>query len=164
MMHLTEPVTMLTDYVLAAVSLGFASAMRRSIGPRNRVSAWFWCAAFIAAGAAAAFGGTYHGFAAHLAAGTLRALWNAAVFSMGACGAFITAGIHSASIRRQDRTWTWLAWGIAVTLLGAAVQQAGFVLGENFNHNDAYHLIQIVGLYFLFRCARTARDRPGIPA
>ena len=48
-----EPVTMLTDYALAAASLGFAVALRRSIGPRNRVSAWFWCAAFIAAGAGA---------------------------------------------------------------------------------------------------------------
>jgi hypothetical protein len=161
-MYLTEPVTMITDYGLAAASLGFAVALRRSIGPGNRVSAWFWCAAFVASAVAAAAGGTYHGFATHLGQETLRSLWNVAMFSMGACGAFITAGIHSAYVRRRDGTVKWLVSGIVVTLLGAAVQQGRIPRGPNFNHNDAYHLIQIVGLYFLFRCARTVRDRPGI--
>jgi hypothetical protein len=160
---ISEPVTMLTDYALAAASLGFAVAVGRSIGPRNRVSAWFWCAAFIAAGAGAVLGGTYHGFAPHLDASTLAGLWNVAVFSMGACAAFVTAGIHSAWVEREDGTWKWLACGVAVTVLGGAVQQAGFPASGTFNHNDAYHLIQIVGLYFLFRCALTVRDRPGIP-
>jgi hypothetical protein len=162
-MHLTEPVTTLTDYVLAAVSLGFAVSLSRSIGPRNRVSAWFWCAAFLASGIAAATGGTCHGFTASLEGETLRTLWNVTTFSMGACAAFITAGIHSAYVRRKDGTVKWLAYGIGVTLLGAAVQQSRIPRGAYFNHNDAYHLIQIVGLYFLFRCARTVRDRPGLP-
>jgi hypothetical protein len=160
-MYLTEPVTMLTDYGLAAASLGFAIALGRSIGPGNRVSGWFWCAAFAASAVAAAAGGTYHGFATHLGQETLRSLWNVAMFSMGACGAFITAGIHSAYV--SDGTVKWLVSGIVVTLLGGAVQQGRIPRGANFNYNDAYHLIQIVGLYFLFRCARTVRDRPGLP-
>jgi thiamine transporter ThiT len=162
-MHVTEPVTMLTDYTLAAASLGFAAVLRRGIGSRNRVTAWLWCAAFIASALAAAFGGTYHGFAAHLRAGTLGALWNLTVFAMGACGAFIVAGVHAASFKWSDGAVRWLACGIAVTLLGGAVQQGGFPRGARFNHNDAYHLIQIVGLYFLFRFSRTVRDRTGRP-
>jgi hypothetical protein len=162
-MHLTEPVTMLTDYTLAAVSLGFAAAIRRAIGPRNRVSAWLWCAAFIASAFAAALGGTYHGFAAHFDADTLGALWNVTMFAMGACGAFIVAGVHAASFRWSDETVRWLVYGVAVTVLGGAVQQAGFPRSANFNHNDAFHLIQIVGLYFLFRFSRTVRDRTGRP-
>jgi hypothetical protein len=162
-MSLTEPVTTLTDYALAVASLGFAISLSRSIGPRNRVSAWYWCAAFIASAIAAVAGGTYHGFATHLEGETRRALWNVTIFSMGACGAFITAGVRSASIRRNDGTAKWLVYGVVVTLVGAAVQQSGFPRGAHFNYNDAYHLIQLVGLYFLFRCAVTVRDRPGVP-
>jgi len=161
-MQITEPVTMLTDYALAAVSFGFAVSLAHRIGPRNRVSAWFWCAAFVGSGVAAASGGTYHGLGTYLTAGTLRALWNLTIFSAGASGAFMTAGIHAAYIKRKDGTVALLVLGIAVTLVGAAVQQSGFPRLTNFNHNDVYHLIQIVGLYFLFRCARTVKDRPGI--
>jgi Kef-type K+ transport system membrane component KefB len=162
-MQITEPVTMLTDYALAAVSWVFAFLIGRLIGPRNRVSAWFWCAAFVASGVAAASGGTYHGFAKYLDAGSSRSLWNLTVYLMGATAAFVTAGIHSAHIRREDGTVQWLAAAILVTILGLAVQQSGFPRYPNFNHNDAYHLIQIVGLYFLYRCGLTLRDRPGIP-
>jgi hypothetical protein len=162
-MQITEPVTMLTDYALAAASLGFALSLGRLVGPHNRVSAWLWCAAFIASAVAAASGGTYHGFAKYFAAGTTRLFWNVAVYSMGAFGAFLTAGIHAAYIKREDPTLKWLVSGILISLAGAAVQQSGFLRGRNFNHNDAYHLIQIVGFYFLYRGGRTVKDRPGIP-
>jgi hypothetical protein len=161
-MQITEPVTMLTDYALAAASFAFAFLTGRLIGPRTRVCAWFWCAAFIASGVAAASGGTYHGFAMYLDSGTRRTLWNVAMYLMGAGAAFITAGIHSAYIKWKDGTVQWLVAGILVTLAGAAVQQSGFPRGD-FNHNDAYHLIQIVGLYFFYRCGLTLRDRPGVP-
>jgi hypothetical protein len=161
-MQITEPVTMLTDYTLAAAGLIFAILTSRMIGPRTRVCVWFWCAAFVASAVAAASGGTYHGFAKHLDPGIHRALWNVVMYSMGAAGAFFTAGIHSAYIKREDQTLKWLVLGIVVTLIGGAVQQTGFGRGEPFNHNDRYHLIQIAGLYFWYRCGRTLRDRPGI--
>jgi len=53
----------------------------------------------------------------------------------------------------------WLAGSIAVTIAGLAVQQSEFPRGMFLNHNDIYHLIQLVALYLLFRCARTTRDR-----
>jgi uncharacterized protein DUF6962 len=162
-MPLSEPLTTLTDYVLAAVSLGAAIALARSIGPRNRVSAWFWCAAFIAAGVAATTGGSYHGFKPRLDPSTIRGLWNLTMFSMGACGAFATAGIHAAEVRRADGTVTWLAAGIAVTLLGAGVQQGMLSTFARWNPNVAFHLIQIAGLYCFYRCARTVHDRPAAP-
>jgi hypothetical protein len=162
-MHVTEPVTMLTDYALAVASLVFALLTRRIIGSRNRVCAWFWCAAFVACAVAAAAGGTYHGFTEYLDPGMRRMLWNLTVYAMGAAGAFITAGIHAAYIKRSEGTLKWLGLGLGVTAAGIAVQQTGFAHGRNFNHNDVYHLIQIAGLYFLYRCGLTLRDRPGIP-
>lgn len=163
-MTLSEPLTTLTDYALAVMSAGSAIAIGRTIGPRNRVSAWFWCAAFIASGVAAAAGGSYHGFRPRLDPGSVRGLWNLTMFAMGAAGAFATAGIHAAEVRRADGTVTWLAGGIAVTLFGAAVQQGMLSALAGWNPNVAFHLIQMVGLYFFFRCARTVHDRPGVTA
>jgi hypothetical protein len=161
-MHAAEPVTMLTDYALAAVSLAFAWRVGRAIGPRNRVSAWFWCGAFLAAAAAGIAGGTYHGVTGPAEGALRHGLWTLVAFAAGACGAFVTAGIHAADVRWQDGTVQWLAAGIAVTIAGAVVQQFGLPAGVPIGHNDAYHVIQILGLYALFRCARTVHDRAGV--
>jgi hypothetical protein len=163
-MQISEPVTMLTDYAIALVCFVFAVRLGKMIGPRTKVSVWFWCAGFVATGIAAAIGGTFDGFATYFETGTHRALWNLTIYAVGASGAFMTAGVHAAYIRREDGTVRWLVLGILVTIIGGIVQQSGIRRGEHFNHNDVYHLIQIVGLYFFFRCAQTVRDRPGIPA
>ncbi|MCC7416993.1 MAG: hypothetical protein IT176_07595 [Acidobacteria bacterium] len=159
-----EPFTALTDYALAAAALGFAVAAARSRGAHNRVSAWLWCAAFVAAAVAAAVGGTYHGLHGRLDARRLDALWNITVFAMGGCAAFIVAGIHTADLTRGGDTIGWLIAAIATTLAGAAVQQLGVPGLAGWNRNAMYHLIQIAGLYLFHRSARTVRDRPGAPA
>ena len=54
----------------------------------------------------------------------------------------------------------WLILGATLSLLGLAVQQSGIVLYRNLNHNDIYHLIQLGGLYFLYRGAVLLADPP----
>jgi Family of unknown function (DUF6962) len=159
-----EGITAVTDYALAAVSLGFAIAIGRTIGPRNHVSGWLWCAAFIAAALAGAAGGTFHGISAESHEAVRRALWTLIIVLMSASGAFMTAGVHAAYVRREDGTIGWLAAGIAVTLVGAAVQRGRLPKSTPLDHNGAYHLIQIAGLYLFYRGARTVRDRPGVPS
>jgi hypothetical protein len=158
-----EAITSFTDYVLAFASLGFAIAIARSIGPHNRVSAWFWCAAFIAAAVAGAAGGTFHFLDSASEDAARRPLWTTVLVSMGAFGAFVTAGIHAAYVQRKDGTVPWLVSGIAVTLIGATVQRLRLPLNQWLDHNGVYHLIQIVGLYLFYRCACTVHDRPGLP-
>src|SRR5947199_8715793 len=103
-MQITEPVTMLTDYALAAASLYFAYLLARILGPRNRVSAWLWCAAFVASAVAALRGGIYHGLASDFAASTRRSIWNVVVFVMGLSGGCMFGGIPAAYGRRGDGT------------------------------------------------------------
>ncbi len=43
--------------------------------------------------------------------------------------------------------------GILISFGAAAVQRSGFKLAKHFNHNDIYHAIQLVGLYFLYKGA-----------
>jgi hypothetical protein len=83
------------------------------------------------------------------------------MFSMGACGALIAAGVHAADVKRAGRAVGWLACGIAITLVGAAVQQ-GLLPAGALGANPAFHLIQIIAFYFCFRCARLVRDRSRI--
>jgi hypothetical protein len=41
--------------------------------------------------------------------------------------------------------------GILISFGAAAVQRSGFKLARHFNHNDIYHVIQLVGLYFVYK-------------
>src|SRR5215467_1846102 len=161
-MHITEPVTMLTDFALAAASLLFAHLLYGMIGPRNRVSAWLWGAGFLTSAVAAAIGSTYHVFGQYFDPGTLRVFWNIIMGTMGASAGFWIAGCHAAYIRKEDGSMKWVGAGIAVTLLGALVQQTGFRHHADFNHNDAYHLIQILAMYMFFKGASRLRDRPRV--
>jgi hypothetical protein len=160
---LENPLIALTDYLLAAASAGLAITLGRRLGPHNRVSGWYWCGAFAAAGIAAALGGSYHAFETQLESSMLRPLWNIVVFSMGACAAFIASAVHAGWVRPADGTVRWLAGGIAVTLFGAAVQQGALPSPASWGPAATFHIIQIAGMYLFFRCARTMRDRPVSP-
>ena len=46
-----------------------------------------------------------------------------------------------------------IAVGILISFGAAAIQRSGFKLARHFNHNDIYHVIQLVGLYFFYRGA-----------
>jgi hypothetical protein len=162
-MQITEPVTVITDYALSAASLYFALLLARILGPRNRVSAWLWCAAFLASGIAALLGGIYHGFAPHFDASTLRVLWNVVVYSVGLSSGCMVGGIHAAYIQREDGTVKWIAGGAVVTVIGLIVQLTGFRSHLDFNHNDIFHVIQIAAFYLLFKGACTLRDRQTVP-
>lgn len=45
----------------------------------------------------------------------------------------------------------WVLDSIAVSVVAALVQQSGFDLHRHLNHNDLYHLIQLVALWLLYR-------------
>jgi uncharacterized protein DUF6962 len=158
-MQITEPVTMLTDYALGAAGLYFAFSLLGAVNFRNRLTVRLWAIGFVAGAIAAFIGGTYHGFSVVFGASALRALWNITIYSIGASGAFMVSGVLASSVSREDESRTWLIAGILTTLGGFAIQLSGFRSHQDFNHNDAYHLIQIAGLYLFFRGARLLEDR-----
>jgi hypothetical protein len=62
---------------------------------------------------------------------------------------------HLWAWRARRFEWAkWIAAGVAVSFVGAGVQMSGFGLHEHFNHNDLYHVIQMVGLWLFWRGAR----------
>jgi len=163
-MQITQPVTMLTDYALGAVTFYFAFVLARTMGPRNRVSGWLWSAAFGFSAVGALVGGSFHAFALELAESTLHPLWTITVFCIGTSLGLMVGGVHAAYIKKEDGSMKWLAAGILMTVVGLAVQLTGFRHTEDFNHNDVFHVIQIAAYYFLFRFARMLQDRFSMPS
>ena len=53
-------------------------------------------------------------------------------------------------VRRGPST-PWVIGSIVVSVLGAIVQMSQLKLHEHFNHNDLYHVIQLVALWLLYR-------------
>lgn len=47
----------------------------------------------------------------------------------------------------------WIVGCVVLSFVAGAVQQSGFDLHRQFNHNDLYHLIQFVALWMLYRGA-----------
>jgi hypothetical protein len=162
-MQITDPVTVFTDYALAAASLYYAFLLARIMGPQNRVSVWLWCGAFLASAIAALLGGIYHGFMVHFDARTLRILWGAIVYTVGLSTGCMVGGIHAAYVQREDGTVKWITSGVLVTVLGLLIQRTEFRSHMNFNHNDGYHVLQIFAFYLFFRGACTLRDRHAVP-
>lgn len=60
--------------------------------------------------------------------------------------------------RRRDVSGLWLSLGVVVSFAAAGVQFKGFALHPNFNHNDLYHVIQMVGLILFYRGASSLQD------
>lgn len=153
-MIITEPATMLTDYALAALSAAFAFRLHRYWWDR-RVS--LWVAAFSVTAFAAVAGGTAHGFRAALG-DRWDVMWSTTLVLIGAAVALlVVAGARSAMHPQavSDRTRRdgvrWLKRAIAVSIAGLAVLTLKLAPHTYFNHNDVYHVIQMGGLFCLFR-------------
>lgn len=69
----------------------------------------------------------------------------------------LVALLHLAAWRRPGSRW--MVAGVAVSIAAAAVQASGLDLHRHFNHNDLYHLVQLVALLLYYRGVRLLTDR-----
>src|SRR5215510_1473270 len=83
-MQITEPLTMLTDYVLGVANLFFAFSIYAGMDSRNRVSGLLLLLGFLAQSVSALAGGTFHGFALYLHEARRQQLWTLITLSIGA--------------------------------------------------------------------------------
>ncbi len=109
---ISEPMTLATDYVLAAAAAVMAVLVLRTAGEQD--SRRWWGVAFIALALGAALGGTYHGL-------RIAALWKPTVLVLGVASAAMVAGSAVATTRGMWRPallavaaaklaiyWTWV--------------------------------------------------------
>jgi hypothetical protein len=55
---------------------------------------------------------------------------------------------------RRERSMPWVLSSIAFSVVAALVQMSRFAPHPRFNHNDLYHLIQLIALWLLYRGGR----------
>lgn len=153
---------------LAALAAGAYHGFPDALGPR--LCAGLWSFVSWTMGSASFF--MFSGAILALSTGAWRtlllaaALVKLAAFAILAAGrdeyAFVLLDYGSAQVailvlaafawhRERASCAPWLAAGVGVSAVGAAVQHYGLAPHEQFNHNDLYHVIQMLGLYFLFR-------------
>jgi hypothetical protein len=197
---ITEPVTVLTDYILAVETLIFGILLKRQADDDHQIPIKFWAIAFFVIALAAITGGTCHGFAKQLAGSVYNFLWKITLYSVGASTLFMLSAAAHATLTGTARriliilAWVqfcafiilvartsdfkyvifdyvpamvvilalclyrlssqfspWLIAGILVSFIAAGIQLSGFTLHKHFNHNDLYHVIQMVAMYLLYR-------------
>jgi hypothetical protein len=210
-MFLSEPTTMVTDYVLVLLCGFFAWRLWRVGKGTAQASVCSWAAGFVCFGLASLVGGTVHGFSAILSEAVLQALWKFTLYAIGLASCFLLTGTLSAclvlpvrrfvmlipyaqliiyafwmathddfryviydyavtnlgilalqfhaGIIRRARSAPWLAGGVLVSFLAAAVQFNEIALHQHFNHNDLYHVIQMGGMYLFYRGAIVLKDQ-----
>jgi len=152
-MTVTEPMTMITDYLLALACALFAVMIFRLHS--SHPATVFWILAFTFGAIAALLGGTHHGFKTNFGTGAGKGLWDFTMISIGASTAFLAAATIASGLRHGELEYvSWLKWGIAISAAGFVIQKAGWDIHHNFNHNDLFHVIQIAGFWCFYEGAR----------
>ena len=208
--NIHEPMTALTDLILAALAVYFAVNLGGQYGRTGmRVHIYFSCSfGMLAIGAL--MGAVSHGIGPHLSGFWASAVWRITLVSIGfaACFMLVASLYHGFSppraqmllwmslvflaayslwVLRDDRfLWAivfyvpcmtivlvvmirgmaaggvpgsaFVAAGILVSFAAAIVQRSGITLHRHFNHNDFYHVIQMIGFYYLYRGAMMLED------
>ncbi len=119
---IAEPVTTVTDYVIALECLLLAGLLLRF--------GWAecsWAAAFVSVGVAAALGGTYHGFAVFLTEPVNNFIWQGTVLAL-AIASFLMIVASTGHLHRiWRRVWIMLAAVKLLLLLSWSIGDWSFV-------------------------------------
>jgi hypothetical protein len=162
-MTITEPMTMLTDYLLAILSLYFAISLYRECQRRDQRSVWLWATGFLLSSVAALIGGTYHGFATYLTPGVLSGMWNLTIFLIGMSGGFMISGGFIGFLREAHLSRNYVIAGIGVSFIAFLIQQSSLDIHRHFNHDDLFHCVQMIALYLFYRGAKVLFDKDLVP-
>ena len=159
-MHITEPMTMVTDYLMAAQCVFLALSLLAKSRRAGRGSVGLWVTAFLVAALAAFAGGTAHGFRLYLGEANWSVVWTITVWSIGSGSVLMfIAGLRSALrpetdvVEDRKAGVRWLRRGIVVSAVGILLMVTKVSLHQHFNHNDLYHVAQMVGLYSFYKGA-----------
>ena len=82
-----------------------------------------------------------------------------AALDYGSALAVLLGGAAYAGLSWHSRGTVWIIGGVAVSLVAGVIQERRIAPNRHFNHNDLYHVIQMVALYFLYRGGALVVDR-----
>ena len=96
-MRITEPMTMMTDYVMGALAFVLAMRLVGDATAGRQLSGRLWAAALVMTAVAAFLGGTYHGFIQWMPGASGRAIWKATLLATGIGSACLLAAAVTAA-------------------------------------------------------------------
>lgn len=96
---------------------------------------------------------------AYLIGVTRRPEFRVAAADYGGALAVLLAAALYAMARWQAAGMQWLVAGVGVSLVAALVQARRIAFHRHFNHNDLFHVIDMVAVYLFFRGAALLVDR-----
>jgi hypothetical protein len=88
-----------------------------------------------------------------------RPEFRVAAADYGGALAILLVGAAYAMARWHSAGAPWLIGGVAVSLVASVVQARRIGLHRNFNHNDLFHVIQMLALYLFYRGGLLLVDR-----
>lgn len=200
-MRISEPMTMLTDWLMAACCFFWSWRLFALSGQNGQDSTWYWGGAFLGTALASLVGGARHGLANYLDPRARALLVQGVLFFLGGATFCLINGVNAASLAGHRASLVWvfngllfytyllfltvmkdyrfevmyylLALGAAgalqshneTILVSVSVSGLGIILWlfkvsphRNFNHNDLFHVIQCVALWFLYRGGLAFKD------
>lgn len=110
-MTITEPATLITDYLLAAFTIVLAWRLFGAARRTGRVSQWWWAVAFLATAVAGIAGGTVHGFRLLLPPAVTARLWILTLESLLVAAFSVVRGTLAGSrlTEAAKRRASWIA-------------------------------------------------------
>lgn len=114
---ISEPMTMITDFALGAVSAVLGGRLYRSA--QEERARQCWGLAFGAAAVSALLGGLHHGFAAMMSQATYSISWKVTVFSVGVFSFGMMAGSVLATTRGAMRAGLLTVAGVQLAVYAA---------------------------------------------
>jgi Family of unknown function (DUF6962) len=85
--------------------------------------------------------------------------FHVAAADYGGALAVLLVGAVYEMVRSRAPGMVWLIVGVLVSLVAGIVQARRLALHRHFNHNDLYHVIQMVALYAFYRGGAVLVDR-----
>ena len=148
-MQITEPMTMASDYLLAALAVLLALRLLRLGRLLSHASIRLWGFALLATAAGAIAGGTSHGFSLYLGDLGQAATWKLTVYSIGVASLLMISGSIIATVPRWLRQWL-----IAAALIQFAVYAVWMLTHDGFVYVIYNYVPSMIALVLLHGYSR----------
>ncbi len=163
--------TAVTDLMIAALALYIARELHAWHTIRLMNIHWHWGWAFYSLAVGAFMGAVSHGIGPHFSDASPIVFLGAYVYTISKDDSFINVVKFYAPAMclvlalmlyghfGLDTTGSGtVALGILIMFIGAGVQVSGFGLHQHFNHNDIFHVIQMIGMATMYKGSQLITD------
>lgn len=146
-MQISEPMTMLTDYILAGQTVFFSIKLLRKGNAENESSVTFWGWAMLMLFLGALIGGTSHGFTLYFNETTKFLLKKATVFSIGLTIFFMLIASTLSTIKKPLSSWLLLIPGLQLIFYSFWMATHDNFIYVVWNYSPALFAIILMQIY-----------------